>query len=82
MASLDSRTLVPDDLVAQFREQGFVVVPGLLSLDELDHYAGLVTAAVQYRTAGDTVPLAEKSRYQQSFIQCMNFWEDYADVAR
>ncbi len=80
MASLDSRTLVPDDLVAQFREQGFVVVPGLLSLDELDHYAGLVTAAVQYRTAGDTVPLAEKSRYQQSFLQCMNLWEDFPEI--
>ena len=27
-----------------------------------------------------TAPLAEKSRYEQSFIQCMNLWEDFADV--
>jgi hypothetical protein len=80
MASLDSQTVVPGELVAQFREQGFVVVPGLLSPDELDHYAALVAAAVQYRTAGDTVPLEEKSRYQQSFLQCMNLWEDFAEI--
>jgi ectoine hydroxylase-related dioxygenase (phytanoyl-CoA dioxygenase family) len=73
-------TLVPDDLVARFREDGFVVVPDLLSLDELDHYRPLVTGAVAHRTAGDTVPLEEKSRYQQSFVQCMNLWEDFPGI--
>ena len=28
----------------------------------------------------DTRALAEKSRYEQSFIQCQNLWEDSADV--
>jgi hypothetical protein len=80
MTPTEGDTLVPADLVAQFREQGFVVVPGLLADDELDHYGALVTEAVRYRTAGDTVPLAEKSRYQQSFLQCMNLWEDFDDI--
>ncbi len=52
MTRTQSGTLVPAELVAQFREQGFVVVPGLLSHDELDHYGALVTDAVAYRTAG------------------------------
>ena len=30
----------------------------------------------------EIAPLAERSRYQQSFIQCMNLWEDDAEVAR
>jgi len=72
--------VVPDELVAEFREQGFVVIPDLLSLDELDRYSALVTEAVRYRTSGDTTPLADKSRYQQSFLQCMNLWEDFADI--
>ncbi|MEY2453152.1 MAG: hypothetical protein QOD92_2726 [Acidimicrobiaceae bacterium] len=80
MTRTEGDTLVPADLVAQFREQGFVVVPGLLADDELDHYGALVTEAVRYRTARDTVPLAEKSRYQQSFLQCMNLWEDFDDI--
>ncbi|MEY2403015.1 MAG: hypothetical protein QOD38_566, partial [Acidimicrobiaceae bacterium] len=80
MARIEGETLVPADLVAQFRAQGYVVVPGLLSADELDHYATLVSGAVRYRTANDTVPLAEKSRYQQSFVQCMNLWEDFEEI--
>ncbi len=72
--------LVADELVATFERDGFVVVPDLLADDELDRYGQLVTDAVAARTAGDTTPLEEKSRYQQSFVQCMNLWEDHADV--
>jgi ectoine hydroxylase-related dioxygenase (phytanoyl-CoA dioxygenase family) len=71
---------VDPELVAQFRKDGYVVVPGLLSAEELDRYRELVTEAVRSRTAVDTVPLAQKSRYQQSFLQCMNLWEDFAEI--
>jgi ectoine hydroxylase-related dioxygenase (phytanoyl-CoA dioxygenase family) len=77
MSNVVGETVVPGELVEQFREQGFVVVPGLLTEAELDHYGELVTDAVRYRTSADTVPLEEKSRYQQSFVQCMNLWEDF-----
>ena len=80
MAHAAGTTLVPAELVARFREDGFVVVPDLLAIDELDRYAALVTDAVAYRTAEDTVPLEEKSRYQQSFVQCMNLWEDFPTI--
>jgi ectoine hydroxylase-related dioxygenase (phytanoyl-CoA dioxygenase family) len=69
--------LVAGELVEHFIENGYVVVPELISLDELDRYKELVTDAVATRTANDTVPLTEKSRYQQSFLQCMNLWEDF-----
>lgn len=32
------------------------------------------------RKAADTRTLEEKSRYEQSFLQCQNLWEDNADV--
>ena len=63
----------------RFARDGFVVVAGLLTDDELDRYGALVTAAVRDRTASDTAPLEEKSRYQQSFLQCMNLWEDHPE---
>jgi ectoine hydroxylase-related dioxygenase (phytanoyl-CoA dioxygenase family) len=69
-------------LVERFERDGYVVVPDLLSVDELAHYREVVTDAVKARTAGDDRPLSEKSRYQQSFLQCMNLWEDHPDVAR
>src|SRR4051794_13024305 len=77
---IEGETLVAPELVASFAEKGYVVVPRLLSDDELDRYGALVTQAVRYRASGDTVPLEEKSRYQQSFIQCMNLWEDFPEI--
>src|SRR3954451_12927763 len=72
--------LLDAELIGRFRDDGFVVVPDLLTDDEVDRYGAAVTAAVQRRSRGDDRPLAEKSRYEQSFIQCMNLWEDFADV--
>src|SRR5690349_15878767 len=68
-------------VVDAFARDGFVVVPDLFEDGELDRYGELVTAAVLHRTRGDTTPLEEKSRYQQSFVQCMNLWEDHPEVA-
>lgn len=72
--------LIDRQYVEQFERDGFVVIPDLLTFDELDRYNDLVTAAVKSRTADDDRPLSEKSRYQQSFLQCMNLWEDFEDV--
>src|SRR3954451_20071413 len=73
-------TLVASELIERFRADGFVVVPELLTSDELDHFRTRVTDAVRSRTAADTVPLEEKSRYQQSFVQCMNLCEDFPGI--
>jgi len=68
------------DLVEMFERDGFVVVPDLLSAEELDVLGPPVDAAVARRKGHDTRPLAEKSRYEQSFIQCQNLWEDSPEV--
>lgn len=68
-------------LVAAFHRDGFVVVPDLLDADELARYGAAVDAAVARRKAGETRPLADRSRYEQSFLQCINLWEDCPDVA-
>src|SRR5947208_2696364 len=72
--------VVPQEKVDFFRENGFVVVDDLLSSDELDQFGAAVVHAVQSRKAADTRPLERKSRYEQSFLQCQNLWEDFADV--
>jgi len=66
--------------IERFRRDGYVVVDGLLTDDELAHYEPLVTTAVAQRKSGDTRSLAEKSLYEQSFLQCINLWEDYPAV--
>lgn len=74
-------TLLSEATVQGFERDGFVVVPELLTEDELDRYGAAVTAAVAHRTRHDTTPLAEKSRYHQSFVQCVCLWEDHPEVA-
>lgn len=69
-----------EELVDSYRRDGFVRAPGLLDVAEVDRFAALVEAAVRSRTARDRRTLAEKSRYEQSFQQCINLWEDFADV--
>jgi hypothetical protein len=73
-------TALTPQLVEDFRRDGFVVVPGLLSADELRRYGSAVDEAVGRRSKGDTRTLAQKSRYEQSFIQCQNLWEDSEGV--
>jgi ectoine hydroxylase-related dioxygenase (phytanoyl-CoA dioxygenase family) len=74
-ATADSPQLVED-----FRRDGFVVVPDLLDVGELERFGAAVDAAVARRNGHDTRALTEKSRYEQSFVQCQNLWEDSPDV--
>jgi ectoine hydroxylase-related dioxygenase (phytanoyl-CoA dioxygenase family) len=72
-------SLTPE-LIGAFRRDGFVVVPDLLTESELARFGAAVDAGVTRRSRHDTRQLAEKSRYEQSFIQCQNLWEDCPDV--
>jgi hypothetical protein len=65
--------------VEAFRRDGFVVVPDLLTEQEISHFGERVDAAVADRQRGRP-PLGERSRYEQSFLQSINLWEDHADV--
>lgn len=67
--------LLAPDLIDQFDRQGFVVTPGVFSDAALAEYAAAVDAEVARRTADDQRPLADKTVYEQSFIQCMRLWE-------
>lgn len=73
--------LVDTELVARYERDGFVVVPDLLTPDELHDFGASVDAAVAHRTRHDHRPLAEKSPYEQSFRRALNLWEDHPDIA-
>jgi ectoine hydroxylase-related dioxygenase (phytanoyl-CoA dioxygenase family) len=76
--TLDS--VVSQEHIDAFRRDGFVVIPDLLTPEEVDRYSEAVTHGVKDRTRDDTTPMEEKSNYQKSFVQCMNLWEDKLDV--
>jgi ectoine hydroxylase-related dioxygenase (phytanoyl-CoA dioxygenase family) len=55
------------------------VVPDLLRPEEVGRFGSCVDAAVANRQRGRR-PLAERTRYEQSFLQSINLWEDHPDV--
>ena len=68
------------DEIACFQRDGFVRIPGLLSLEEVARFGEAVDRAVMERTRHDPRPLEKRSRYEQSFRQCLNLWEDHPGV--
>ncbi|MGI9596382.1 MAG: phytanoyl-CoA dioxygenase family protein [Acidimicrobiales bacterium] len=69
------------ELVRRFQADGYVATPGLLSTDDVETYGPAIDRAVAARTEGDGRALAEKSSYEQSFVQCMRLWETDPEVA-
>jgi len=61
--------------VREFDDNGFVVTPGVFEAEELARYTSAVDAEVARRTDHDERSVAEKTTYEQSFIQCMRLWE-------
>ena len=72
--------MVSPSHIEAFRRDGFVVIPDLLDAAELERFGAAVDAAVAARTRHDKRQLAEKTRYEQSFQQCINLWEDHLAV--
>jgi ectoine hydroxylase-related dioxygenase (phytanoyl-CoA dioxygenase family) len=66
--------------VERFQRDGFVQVPDLLAPDEVERFGRVVDAAVEKRAASRRRPLEELSRYEQSFLQVINLWEDFPEV--
>ena len=70
----------PDELRQQFVRDGFVHVRGLLSQSEVMGFRKAVDDAVAARKVHDTRALADKTPYEQSFIQCQYLWEDFPGI--
>lgn len=68
------------ECIEHFQAKGYVVVPDLLSDDECKRFGDAVDHAVATRCAGDRRTLGERTRYEQSFRQVLNLWEDFPDV--
>ncbi len=72
--------LLDTSVVQQFQRDGFVAIPNLINAQTLQQAREAIDAAVAERSDADQRNLAEKNRYEQSFIQCMRLWEDYETV--
>ncbi|MGH1491894.1 MAG: phytanoyl-CoA dioxygenase family protein [Acidimicrobiales bacterium] len=69
------------ETVETFQTDGYVSTEGLLSAEQVDAFGAAIDRAVERRTADDDRTLADKSSYEQSFVQCMRLWETDPEVA-
>ena len=58
---------------AAYRENGHILLRGVLSREEAAAYRPHITAAVE-RFNTQNIPLAERDAYGQAFLQVMNLW--------
>ena len=68
--------LVTQQQMNTFNDKGFVVIDDMLKETELTRFGGAVDQGLAKRTRWDTRKLEERSKYEQSFRQCINLWED------
>ena len=73
--------LLGNSQIQRYQQAGYLAVEGLISEEELASARAAIDTAVVQRTAEDRRSMAEKTRYEQSFVQCMRLWEDHPEVA-
>ncbi len=72
--------LLTPEQIGRFERDGFLVTEDALEPGELEEFGSAVDHAVARRSRGDDRPVEDKSLYEQSFLQCMNLWEDHPQV--
>jgi ectoine hydroxylase-related dioxygenase (phytanoyl-CoA dioxygenase family) len=74
LPSLDSTRPISTDEQLQFRNNGHILIPGLLAADEIGLYRSAINdAAYKYNTEKRTIE--ERDTYGKAFLQIMNLWE-------
>ena len=71
-----------NDLKKRFNEDGFIVVRDVFKPSEIEFYREVVQEAIKERKQLDLRQLEDKSKYEQSFTQCQNLWEDYPEIRK
>lgn len=78
---LDNRYGLAPEAVAAFQSNGYVLLRGVATAEEVAAFRPVVSSAVT-RFNSESRPLAERDTYGKAFLQVMNLWCEDADVRR
>lgn len=74
LPSLDDTKTLDIATVRSFRQNGHVLIPGILNREEVTAYRDVInSAAYKYNT--ETRAMEERDTYGKAFLQIMNLWE-------
>jgi ectoine hydroxylase-related dioxygenase (phytanoyl-CoA dioxygenase family) len=71
---LDTLYTLDEATIRRFRDDGFIRLPGVLSADVLADYSPEISRLVDEGNRLKAIPLAERTLYDQAFIQVCNLW--------
>src|SRR5690348_14628983 len=71
---LDTPYPLDDAAIHRFRDDGFIRLPNVLSAETLAEYAPDISRMVDEGNRLKSIPLEERTLYDQAFIQVMNIW--------
>lgn len=73
LPDLSSDYALPAEKIAQFREQGHIMLPAVCSVSEIEVYREVLNKAA-YSLSSETRPMEERDSYGKAFLQIMNLW--------
>jgi ectoine hydroxylase-related dioxygenase (phytanoyl-CoA dioxygenase family) len=76
---IDTPAHLPAEVIARYRQQGFVRLPGLLDPVELARHGAEITRLTLALNTQHK-PLAERDTYDRAFLQVMNLWRESEQV--
>ena len=81
LPDLSGEYALNESKIADFQQNGHVLLPGLCSPAEAAAYRSVITEAT-YGNNKETRPMEERDTYSRAFLQIMNLWKLDARVAR
>lgn len=72
--ALDSLITIERELISSFRQQGHVLVKGILNTEEIKFYRKAINKAV-WKNNTETRAMQNRDTYSKAFLQIMNLWE-------
>ena len=77
---INSEYRISAELVARFREDGYIKLKGVFSKETLDAYGKEITRLVLEQSK-DVQPLENRNTYGKAFLQVINLWR-HSDIVR
>lgn len=83
MTSFDQTLNLSEDVIAEFNKNGHVRINDVCNASQVELSRQSIRSAVEDRKSRIALkPLQERDTYGKAFLQIMNLWPDYPDVAK
>ncbi|MDK3159433.1 phytanoyl-CoA dioxygenase family protein [Kamptonema cortianum] len=77
--SLDTPYPITPEMVEKYQRDGFVILRGVLSPEEIRCWREVINACVK-KDIGDVRPMDQRDTYGKAFVQILHLWERFENL--